>query len=197
MDNKWIGLLLLLAVASMGVDAGGQSFGNITDPATPGTVGQCLVSSGTLGVKDTWGPCSGGGAPNPVTPHTLTGATPVAVVASSTVALVDVENLLLSANVTSFTLPAAAAVADGEILHVFIRQSASGGPWTVAAGTVGPFTAGAGSIVVAAHDTTGAFVTCPTIGTTQSATVPSELNANIVYQTALTEWVVESCQGVR
>ncbi len=124
--------------------------------------------------------------------HTLTTTTPTAVVNSSTVPFIDVENQLLAASVTSMTLPAAAAVADGQIIHWFVQQSASGGPFTLAAGTVGPLTAGSGTIVVAA---TG--VVCPTIGSTQSSTVPSELHMDLVYRASLTEWVLETCAGVR
>lgn len=146
------------------------------------------ATSGTLCVSGA--PCAGAGS-QPTNVHTLTGATPVAVVASATVPLIDVENLLLSINVTSYTLPAAAAVADGEILHVFIQQS-TGSVFTIPVATVGPFTAGAGASVVGA---TG--VSCPVTLPTNSATVPSELHAVVIYRAPLTEWVVESCSAVR
>lgn len=132
------------------------------------------------------GPCTA------IYAHTLIGASPTAAVNSAALPAVDVENQLLATNVTSMTLPAASAVADGEIIHWFVQQSASGGPYTLPSGTIGPLTAGLGTIVAAA---TG--VTCPTIGTTQSASVPSELHIDLVYRAALTEWVVEACQGVR
>jgi fibronectin-binding autotransporter adhesin len=122
--------------------------------------------------------------------HTLTGATPVAVSNSSTVASFDQNNLLMSANVTSFTLPASTAVTDGETIRVVIQQPASGGPYTLPTGTaLSPFTAGSGTTLV--NSVPGG---CPTIGTTQSSTVPSELIVNIQYQLPLTQWTILGCQ---
>lgn len=153
-----------------------------------GNAGDVRHSSGSSVLPDYWGPESG----TPIIAHTLSGATPVAVCNSTTVPAIDIENLVLSANVTSFTLPASTACADGEVLHIFIHQSASGGPWTLPASPI--FTAGAGTAVVLGS---GCGVATPVIGTTQSATVPSELHAVITYQANLAEWTVESCPTVR
>lgn len=128
----------------------------------------------------------------PIVPHTVTGATPTTVVSSATAATVDAQNLVLSANVTTLALPAAASVTDHQILHYDIRQSASGGPFTLPAGTVGPLTAGSGTIVT---DGTGGG-NC-TIGSTQSATVPSEQHIQVVYYGPLTEWIVLACTKIR
>ena len=127
----------------------------------------------------------------PVTTHTLTGATPTAAVASSKYASVDVENQLLAANVTSMTLPGSTAVADGEIIYWSVKQSASGGPWTLAAGTVGPLTAGSGTTIAAADG-----VSCPKLGTTQSGSAPSELDIMLIYHAAISQWEMRSCNTI-
>lgn len=121
--------------------------------------------------------------------HTLTGATPVAVNTSTTVASVDVQYLTLSANVTSFTLPTAAATADGQQLRFQISQGTAAA-FTLPTGTAGsPFTAGTGSTLV--NTVPGG---CPTIGTTFSTTAPSQLFAVLQYSTTLTQWTIVGCQ---
>lgn len=154
--------------------------------------------TGVVNLTHVWNAWSGLYLPNvyslsgQIVTHTLTGATPAIVANSAAFPSIDIESLLLSINVTSMTLPAATSSSDGEIIHTRIRQPPSGGPFTLPSATVGPFTAGAGTIIVAA---TG--VACPTIGTTQSASVPSELWMDAEYESALTEWLVTACIAVR
>ncbi len=96
----------------------------------------------------------------------------------------------MSANVTSITLPASTAVADGERLYIDIAQPATGGPYTLPTGTAGsPLTAGTGTTLV--NSVPGG---CPTIGTTVSSTAPSELFIALAYRAALTEYEILGCQ---
>jgi hypothetical protein len=138
---------------------------------------------------------SGGGGYVPaaaapsITVHTLTGATPTAAVTSATNPTTDVNNLLLSVNVTSFTLPASTAVADGEILRVNIQQGTSAAYTLPAATASSPFTAGAGTTLINAVP--GG---CPTIGTVTGST-PSQLFAVIVYHAATTQYQILGCQA--
>lgn len=134
-----------------------------------------------------------GGAP--IFAHTLTGTTPTAAVNSSTVPAIDIQNELLAANVTSLTLPASSAVADGEEIVWIVKQSASGGPYTIPNSyannaAAAPLTAGSGT-TLAPRD----GVYCGLLGTTQSSTTPSELVMKVRYIAALTEWLLEDCSG--
>lgn len=113
--------------------------------------------------------------------HTLTGATPVLVTTSASVAVVDVENETLSANITSITTPAASAMADGEIIHAKFIQPSGSNNYTLP----GSFTPGSGTTVVL---TTG----CPVMPSMPTGTNHSAL-FDMIYNASITELDVVSC----
>jgi hypothetical protein len=129
----------------------------------------------------------------PIFNHTLAGASPTLVVNSATVPAIDNNTLVLTANVTSLPLPASTVVANGERINLMIMQAATGGPYTVAGGTVGsgsPLTAGAGTTII--NVVPGG---CPAIGTVVSSSAPSELLIQVQYVAALSQYQILSCQA--
>lgn len=129
-----------------------------------------------------------GTAGNGVATYTLSGATPTAVVSSASIPAEDQNYLPLTANVTSFPLPASSAVANGEILRITVQQGASTA-YTLPTGTANsPFTAGSGTTLINAVPTG-----CPTIGTTTGSVTPSEIFYILQYHSALTEWEILGC----
>jgi hypothetical protein len=145
-----------------------------------------LANGNATGCQSVGG--SGGGAP--IFTHTLSGATPTAVVNSTTVAALDTNYLPMTANVTAISLPASTGIADGEVLTFNISQPSSGSTtYTLSAGTAGsPFTAGSGTTLV--NTIPGG---CPNIGTIAGAS-PSQLIASVVYKASLSQYQVLGCQ---
>jgi hypothetical protein len=122
--------------------------------------------------------------------HTIAGVAPTLVVYSATNAGIDENNYLLGANANSITLPNSASIADGQILLLNVSQPLSGSAFTVAAGSAGSvLTPGVGTTLVNARP--GG---CPTIGTTVSATNPSQLLMTVSYRASITQYTVVSCQ---
>jgi len=106
--------------------------------------------------------------------HALTGATPTAVVNSTSVPATDVENYTLGANCTSFTLPGSTGVADGEVLHIKVVQPSGSHSYTF------PATLTGGSGTQVAFMATGGCASMPTMPTSTGHTLLLDVvyNAN-------------------
>lgn len=153
--------------------------------ATTQTVGDNTTKVAT----DAFVLANAGGGTNPIIVHSLTGASPTAVVNSITVPAFDTENFTLSTNTTAINLPASSAIADGEVLTFAIAQPASGGPFTVAAGDASsPLTHGTGTTVQ--NMVPGG---CPNIGSTVGS-APSQLLLSVGYKASVTQYQVLGCQ---
>lgn len=85
-----------------------------------------------------------GSSSNPIYTHTLTcNTTTTAVVNSASAPATDVENLVLSANCATFTMPASTAIADGEVIHIKVYQPSGAHNYTFPS----TLTGGAGTTV--------------------------------------------------
>ena len=113
--------------------------------------------------------------------HTLTGAAPVFAVQYSIVPAIDVENEMLSVNVTSVTTPAITQMADGEIIQAKFCQPSGGHAYTLPAS----LTAGTGTTVV---QTSG----CPTFPTMPTGTNHCVL-LDMLYNGIVAELDVVAC----
>ena len=164
------------------IGVGSNTLANVTLP-------NCSGATGALSYDNTAQSFGCNATTQSIFLHTLTGATPVIAVSSATLPTFDTEYLAMSVNVTSLTLPASSAVADGEFITVTISQPSSGGPYTLPVGTAGsPLTPGTGTRLV--NTVPGG---CPSISTSISSTNPSQLIISLAYQASLTEYQVLSC----
>ena len=168
-------------IAISGAPAFSNLSGNIAISQIAG--GSGASSSTFLRGDNTWAtPAGSGGTGN--TPITLSGATPVASVNTGNT-FDDFNNLVMSVNVTSFTLPGT-TTPDGKYLTVNANQPASGGPYTLPTGSVSsPFTAAAGTTLV--NTVPGG---CPAIPTAASNGVIYKL----YYHGGLATWEIFGCQ---
>jgi len=137
---------------------------------TPG--GSCSTGSVVTSISASGVPTCG--AAGGIVPHTLTGATPTAVVSSTSVPATDVENYTLGANCTSFTLPGSTGVADGEVLHIKVVQPSGSHSYTFPT----TLTGGSGTQVV--FMATGGCASMPTMptGTGHTLLLDVVYNAN-------------------
>jgi hypothetical protein len=135
-------------------------------PAAPTVSGQVMAAT-TAGVAS-WA------APS-IAPHTLTcNTTTTAVVTSVTMPRVDVNNLVLSANCATVTLPASTAIADGEIINITVVQPSGSHSYTFPT----TLTAGAGTQVE--FEATGGCASMPAMptGTDNELLLGIHYNAN-------------------
>ncbi len=131
------------------------------------------------------------GGSSPIFTHTLSGATPTAVVNSATIPAFDTENVTLSTNVTSMPLPAVGVIADGEVMTFLIAQPSAGSAFTIAAGQANsPLTAGSGTTVQ--NTVPGG---CPNIGTS-TGTNPSQLLLSVGYKASVAQYQILGCQSL-
>lgn len=169
-----------LALATSGhpptqTSANGLIFGNgsINTGTVKPTTGQAVCNVG--------GVLGGCNSINGVFVHTLSGATPDMVLNSSSVPAVDIENLTLSANVSTLTTPTASAMADGEIIQLKVVQPSGGHNYTLPA----TFTAGSGTTVV---QTSG----CSSLPSMPTGTNHALL-VGLIYNGGIAELDVVSC----
>lgn len=165
----------------------GTRSGNTTVVGTTSgilTSGDCVKFDASGNLIDNGSACGASGS-QPIFTHSLSGATPTAAINSSSTPAIDVENFPLTANVTSITLPASSAIADGEDILVKIVQGS--GSYTLPSGSAGtPFIAGSGTTI--ANLVPGGA--CPSqIGTS----VNNEYVAVLHYKASLTEYEVLGC----